>query len=253
MKLGLVFTDRDVARAYAHRPEYPPETFRILSDLIAGPRTVLDVGAGTGVIARGLLPYVDRVDAVDISTAMIDEGRKLPLGEDPRLRWIVGTAEDAPLDPPYGLITAGAAVHWFDESRAMPRFARALAPGARLALCEVEEEPLDPSWDPEMTSVVKRYSEVRDYRDFTDVLRLLQDQGWFVREGQTRTKPVRARRTVPEYIEWQHSKATLSRVRLGDRVAAFDDEVSALFRRRGVAFMEFDVVGYITWGIPVAK
>ncbi len=253
MKLGEVFTDTDVARAYRYRPEYPAETFQILSDLIVGPRTVLDVGAGTGVIGRGMLPYVDRVDAIDISTAMMDEGRKLPLGDDPRLRWMVGTAEDATLDPPYGLITAGAAVHWFDESRAMPRFARALAPEARLAISEVEEEPLDPTWDADMTRVVKRYSEVRDYRDFTDVLGMLQDEGWFVREGETRTKPVRTRRTLPEYIEWQHSKATLSRLRLGDRTAAFDEDVAALFHRRGVSTMEFEVVGYVTWGRPVAK
>ena len=73
MKLGEVFTDPNVARAYRYRPEYPPDTFRILSDLIVGPPTVLDVGAGTGAIARGMVPFVDRVDAVDISTAMIDE------------------------------------------------------------------------------------------------------------------------------------------------------------------------------------
>ena len=187
MKLAEVFTDRAVARAYRHRPEYPEATFRILSELIVG------------------------------------------------------------------LITAGAAVHWLDESRAMPRFARAPAPGARLALSEVEEEPLDPTWDKEMTAIVKRYSEVRDYRQFTDVLRLLQDDGWFVRLGETRTKSIRARRTLPEYIEWQHSKATLSRVRLGDRVDAFDAEVAALFGRRGVSFIDSDVVGYLTWGQPVAK
>ena len=135
----------------------------------------------------------------------------------------------------------------------MPRFASALAPGARLALSEVEEEPLDPTWDAEMLAIVKRYSEVRDYRDFTDVLRKLKDEGRFVPEGETRTIPVRARRTLIEYLEWQHSKATLSRVRLGDRVAAFDEEVAGLFRRRGTSVMEFDVVGYITWGAPVAK
>src|SRR4051812_5493048 len=254
MKLGEVFTDRDVARAYRQRPEYPPETFRILSDLVVGPRVMLDVGAGSGAIARGMVPFVDRVDAVDISTAMMDEGRRLPDGDSARIRWIVGSAEEAPLDPPYGLVTAGAAVHWFDETRAMPRFARALAPGARLALSEIEEEPVgDASWAEELTVIVKRYSEVRDYRDFIDVLQSLQDDGWFVKESDTRTEPVRVTRTLDEFIEWQHSKATLSRVRLGERVAAFDAEVTGMFRRRGVASIEFDVVAFITWGRPVAK
>ena len=254
MKLGDVWTDLDAARAYRYRPEYPPETFRILSELVVGPRKVLDVGAGTGAIARGMVPYVDRVDAVDISPAMIAEGRALPRGNERRLRWILGSAEEAPLDGPYGLITAGASVHWFDESRTMPRFAAALAPGAGLALSEVEEEPVgDGSWAEELTAIVKRYAEVRDYRDFVDVLRSLQDEGWFAKEGETRTQPVRVTRTVDECIEWQHSKATLSRIRLGDRTAAFDAEFREVLERRGVTSVELDVVGFITWGRPVAR
>jgi SAM-dependent methyltransferase len=253
MKLGEVFTDRDVARAYRHRPECPPETFSILRDLIVGPRVILDVGAGTGAIARGLVPHVERVDAIDISEAMIDEGRRLPNGSDPRLRWILGSAEEAPLDPPYGLITAGAAVHWFDEERTMPRFAAALAPGARLALSEIEDEPVgDGSWAEELHDITKRYSELKDYRDFVDVLRGLQDEGWFVREGEARTRPVRVSRTISEVIEWQHSKATLSRVRLGARTAAFDEELTAVFRRRRIERVDLDAVGFITWGRPVA-
>src|SRR5262249_17757061 len=162
-----------------------------------------DVGAGTGAIARGMVPLVDRVNAVDISAAMIDEGKRLPHGADPRLRWILGSAEDAPLDPPYGLITAGASVHWFDETRTMPRFAAALAPGARVALSEVEETPVgDASWEDELTRIVKRYSELKDYRDFVDVLRSLQDEGWFVKEGEVRTGRVRVRRTAAQCLEW---------------------------------------------------
>ena len=253
MKLGEVFTVADVARAYRYRPEYPAETFTILRDLIVGPRIVLDVGAGTGAIARGMVPHVERVDAVDISTAMMGEGRRLPNGNDPRLRWIEGSAEEAVLHAPYGLITAGAAVHWFDETRAMPRFAAALAPGARLALSEIEDEPVgDGSWARELTHIVKRYSEIKDYRDFPDVLRSLEDEGRFVREGETRTAPVRLRRTLAEFIEWQHSKATLSRVRLDERAAAFDDEVTGLFRWRGIDSVDMTAVGLVIWGSPIA-
>jgi len=66
-------------------------------------------------------------------------------------------------------------------------------------------------------------------------------------------QPIRVTRTVTECIEWQHSKATLSRVRLGDRTAAFDEDFTDLFRRRGMSYVELDVVGFITWGRPVAK
>ncbi|HEY8862497.1 MAG TPA: class I SAM-dependent methyltransferase, partial [Candidatus Limnocylindria bacterium] len=99
MTLGEVFRDTDVARAYRQRAPYPEETFAILESLLVDPRTVLDAGAGTGALARRMLRFAKRVDAVDPSEAMIQEGRQLPGGTDPRLAWIKGTAEDAPLDP----------------------------------------------------------------------------------------------------------------------------------------------------------
>src|SRR5262249_55186769 len=51
------FGDPSVVAAYRHRPPYPAEVFDILVGLIADePRAVLDVGTGTGEIARGLAP-----------------------------------------------------------------------------------------------------------------------------------------------------------------------------------------------------
>ena len=67
-ELGKVFGNPGVAAAYVHRPPYPSDVFDILTGLIVDePRTVLDIGAGEGAIARPLAPRVDRVDALDIS------------------------------------------------------------------------------------------------------------------------------------------------------------------------------------------
>jgi 2-polyprenyl-3-methyl-5-hydroxy-6-metoxy-1,4-benzoquinol methylase len=113
--MARAFQDRSVAAAYRLRPPYPPETFEVLAGLLAdGPRVALDVGCGDGAIARPLAPLVDRVDAVDASAAMIEAGKGLPGGGHPRLRWIIGRAEDAPLRPPYALVTAGSSLHWMD-------------------------------------------------------------------------------------------------------------------------------------------
>jgi len=92
------FQDRSVVDLYHLRLPYPPEVFDILLDLITDePCTVLDAGAGTGELARRLAERVDRVDAVDVSAAMIARGQALPGADQPRLRWIVGPIEDVPL------------------------------------------------------------------------------------------------------------------------------------------------------------
>src|SRR5947209_4014835 len=100
------FQDQSVVDRYHLRPVCPPETFPILAGLISDEsRTVLDVGCGTGDIARNLLDYVERIDAVDISLPMMEKGKRLPGGNSPRIRWLHGRAEDVELDPPYTLVT----------------------------------------------------------------------------------------------------------------------------------------------------
>src|SRR6478735_11388399 len=92
---GAQYQDRSVAAAYPSRPPYPAETFAVLSGLIADASlAVLDVGCGTGDIARRLAPLVERVDAVDVSAAMIAQGRQQPGGDAPNLHWMQATVEE---------------------------------------------------------------------------------------------------------------------------------------------------------------
>lgn len=181
MSLGRVFSDPDVARAYRQRAPYPPETFAILERLLVEPRTVLDVGAGSGSLARSMVEFARRVDAVDPSAAMIAEGRALPGGTDPRLRWIAGTAEESPLDPPYGLITAGSSIHWMDPARVMPRFAAALAPGAHLAVLETDDGERDDDRHPlpEIIEIFRRYSGQSQHGGQREALAALEASGYF--------------------------------------------------------------------------
>lgn len=81
------FKDRSVADAYVNYPPYPAEVFEVLDSLIRGtPRIVLDIGCGTGDVARPLAPLVERVDAVDQSAAMIEIGRSREGGDRPNIR-----------------------------------------------------------------------------------------------------------------------------------------------------------------------
>jgi SAM-dependent methyltransferase len=251
--LGRVFEEEEVARLYNQRAPFPPDTFAILESLLIGPRAVLDLGAGSGALARYMLAFADRIDAIDPSAAMIAEGRRLPHGNDPRIRWVIGTAEDAPLDPPYGLATAGASLHWMDLERVFPRLVPTLVPGARLAILETEESPIgDDSWLREADIITKRYDKPGDHLDIDDVMTDIETTGRFVREAERRTLPISIHRSIHEYLDWQHTKTSLARSRIGERAGRYDADMRALFARRGMSNIELEIVGRVIYGRPVA-
>src|SRR5581483_9207425 len=137
------FQDQSVVDRYHLRPAYPPETFTILNELIVDkPRAVLDVGCGTGNVARPLTEYVEHIDAVDLSLPMLERARTLPGGDSPKVRWLHGRAEDVELEPPYALVTAGESVHWMEWGVVLPRFARLLTPRGMLAIIHFVDQPV---------------------------------------------------------------------------------------------------------------
>jgi len=247
---SAAFGDASVAHAYQYRPPYPAETFSVLADLSRDiPRPVLDVGCGTGAIARHLIALVDRIDAVDVSPAMIDEGKRLPQGDHPRLSWIVGRAEDAPLRPPYSLITAGDSLHWMDWYTVMPRFARLLTPNGYLAILGVGQLPT--LWDADLRHIIRRYSTIRNFQPYEPVADV-EERGLFQRAGTWRTQPVSFTQSIAAYVESFHGRASFSRDRMPmAEAAAFDAEVTALVSSFSHDPIDIHIVTEITWGKPL--
>jgi len=245
MRLGEVFADAAVARAYRCRPPYPAAVFALLRHRLVRPRCVLDAGAGTGALARRMTAFAERVDAVEASAAMIEEGRRLPGGSDRRIRWIAGCAEDVPLDPPYGLITCGASLHWMDPALVLPRFREALAPRAFLAV--VDTENVHGPYREEVWAVTDRHAAVARHPETPDAIAAVRASGQFTIEGEERTEPTSFEQSVDEYIEFLHSTSVLTRAQLGERAAAFDDEVRAVFAGHRLERIRYGVVGSVTW------
>ena len=250
IELGKAFEDAEVVALYRHRPPYPAAVFDRLRGLIVEPRVVLDAGCGTGALARGLVEDVPRDDAIDPSAAMLAAARALPNGADPRIRWQQASAEHAHLTGPYGLITCGASLHWMRHEDVLPKFRRALARGARIAIVDTEREREEDDLRRAIVELIVRYSPVRDHEETPDVVKRLVDGGAFVLEGVERTAPVPFEQTVEQYVGSLGSTSSLSRATLGSRADEFSRELRDLFARHGVDRVRYGVVGYIAWGRP---
>jgi SAM-dependent methyltransferase len=250
--VASAFQEASVIEAYPRRARYPESLFQKLAELMAGSSHVaLDVGSGPGDVARHLVPYVERVDAVDWSAGMIALGQQLPGGDDPRIHWIQGRVEAVTLAPPYGLITAGDSLHWMDWRAVLPRFTTLLEPGAFLAI--LTRAPHEIAWREPFTPVFRRYSVIRDWRPY-DLVQELESRGLFRRVGKWESDPVPFAQPVEDYIEALHSMSGFARERMdSDAISAFDDEARTILLahadENGVLHMR--IVGTVEWGTPL--
>ena len=249
-ELGRAFLDAEVVRNYRYRQPYPNEVFQILEGLLVAPRTILDVGSGTGALTIGLARFAERVDAIDPSAAMIREARGVPGGDSERIRWTLGTAETAPLDPPYGLVTAGASIHWMDPDVVMPRFRDALALGGRLALVNSESVYAEQEWRDELIALVQAFSPITHHLEFVDLVRSLEASGRFARDGQRSAVPVPYEQSVDDYMAMLASTSSLSRTTLGARADEFERDTRAIFARHGLTTVRAELVAEVVWGRP---
>ncbi|GAA1080100.1 class I SAM-dependent methyltransferase [Tsukamurella spumae] len=117
------------------RPRYSDATL----DAIATGRSALDVGAGTGILARQLRDRGLDVLAVEPDGAMAALARASGVPAE------VATFEEWDArGRTFDLITFGQSFHWVDADRAIPRFAELLNPGGRVVLLWNKLRPTSP-------------------------------------------------------------------------------------------------------------
>ncbi len=124
------------------------EAFQALRDQVcararptAGDR-VVDLGAGTGLIALALAPRVAEVTAVDISPQMLDRLTEAAAAEGiDNVTSVVGDLRTLPLeDASANLAVSNYAFHHLadaDKELALAEARRVLVPGGRLVLCDM--------------------------------------------------------------------------------------------------------------------
>ncbi len=94
----------------------------------------LDVGCGTGFLARRLAYWSERVVGIDVNLEMLSQARTFP-DLDSRIQFVEGDVMKHPFSPDsFDFITAVATLHHFPLRPALARFRDLLRPGGVLAV-----------------------------------------------------------------------------------------------------------------------
>lgn len=124
-----------------HRAGFPRSFFARLSAdglAVAGARA-LDLGTGTGTVARGLTSLGLHVTGLDVSHDLLRAGRGLDSEAGPSGRRVVARAERAPFSAgAFDLVVAGQCWHWFDGAAAAAECMRLLRPRGVLVVAHFD-------------------------------------------------------------------------------------------------------------------
>jgi SAM-dependent methyltransferase len=128
------------------RPGYPEEFYDLLARLGVGlpGQRILDLGTGTGVLARAFAAHGAEVTGADVAPAQIREAEKLAAKRGLTVRFRVSRAED--LDFPedsFDAVSAGQSWIYFDAATLKPKLRRWLRDRGWIVLTHLNWLPLE--------------------------------------------------------------------------------------------------------------
>ena len=142
MEYDFGLTAQDYAR---HRAGFPAEFFdRVFADGTVNPNaSLLDLGTGTGTLARGFAARGCSVMGMDISAQLIEQAKDLSLQQGLSVEFRLGKAEETGLpDESIDVVSAGQCWHWFDRPQAAREVKRLLKPGGTVLIAHFDWLPL---------------------------------------------------------------------------------------------------------------
>jgi SAM-dependent methyltransferase len=104
---------------------------------------ILDLGTGTGSLARGFAKRGHSVIGLDVDSALLAEARRTDLEHGLETDYVRSAAETVPFtDGTFRVVTAGQCWHWFDRDRTAVEVRRVLVPGGELVITHFDWLPI---------------------------------------------------------------------------------------------------------------
>ncbi len=144
-----------------HRVGFPDTLFSRLAQRGIGTpgQSVLDLGTGTGVLARGFARGGCRVVGLDISPNLLAQAKRLDAQSGVQVNYLLSAAEHIPLpDGCCDVVSAGQCWHWFDRRAVSQQVLRVLRPGGVLLIAAFD-------WIPFGRNVVERTEELIEHHN----------------------------------------------------------------------------------------
>lgn len=142
MTIDFGLTAKDYAR---HRAGFPESFFErvVVHRVGLAGQQVVDVGTGTGTLARGFARRGCTVIGIDPAEKMLAQAKEMSAAEGVSVKYSVAMAEATGLpDESADVVSAGQCWHWFDGDAAARECYRVLRKGGKVVIAHFDWIPL---------------------------------------------------------------------------------------------------------------
>lgn len=227
-------TASDYAR---HRAGFPAELIDRLSERgIARPGArVVDLGTGTGSLARLFAQRGCNVTGVDIAQSLIEQAKRLDREAGVEIDYVERPAEATELPgDAFDVVSAGQCWHWFDRPAASREVARLLVSNGAIVIAHFDWLPISGNVVAATEEIILRYNPLWPYASraglYPQWLTDLQTAGFL--EIETFSFDVSASYSHEAWVGRVRASAPIAGTLDADAVRASSEELAAMLDER---------------------